>query len=305
MTGELLKIDANQRGGEFRADGTGVVVDFTLPPFGSARYLNAEGDLSDLPLGTRYRFYLHPDEKGAFTKASLVVDDFTFLRDEHLTCRVESVSPGEGKIALARQLDEMRDDKDHAVRPPDLGRGMFAIDDKTRVWKGDRRVPLADLSVGDELLVNFGGSTVTSRPRCADIWVGTETHKLVTERRRDAHTAAARERGLPGWIDSVDGKTFTVTFFAGSRKDFPKILGDDPWGKPVFATLADDELRPEGAGVKMNLKNHPPEGETAGTYGYSGVRWVIEANPLPEGYRPGRVVRVWKEEWKPKAAVKE
>ena len=77
ICGDLVKADAEAHKGVFRAERTGETVEFSVLPKGSVRYLNAESSLADLPLGTRCRFHLFQDEKGAFTKASLVADDYS------------------------------------------------------------------------------------------------------------------------------------------------------------------------------------------------------------------------------------
>ena len=163
---------------------------------------------------------------------------------------------------------------------------------------------LSDLAIGDELLVNLTGRTATSRGRCTDIWAGLETHKLATAQQRTNHQNFLQARGLPAWIDKVEGKTITITFFSAQRKDFTALLNGDPWGKSVSVFLADEELRTHGAATnKMSFKNHLPEGVTAGTYGCSGVRWVLEASPLPEAFQKGRIIRVLKEGWPIKDTV--
>jgi hypothetical protein len=67
-------------------------------------------------------------------------------------------------------------------RPPDIGQSILRVSPETRVWKGDQAVKLADLAVGDELLINLSGERTGSPSRCTDIWIGADTHKLVTER---------------------------------------------------------------------------------------------------------------------------
>jgi hypothetical protein len=138
-------------------------------------------------------------------------------------------------------------------------------------------------------------------------WIGADTHNLATDKQRKKHNAQLKQVGLPAWIDSIDGKKLTITFFAGIRSDFTALLGADPYGKDVFTTLADEDLRPAGrddaipgAPVEtMSFRGHLPEGLTAGAYGCSGVRWVIEPKVLPDGYKPGRIIRVLKEDWTP------
>ena len=296
--GELVKVDAIHRSGQFRADGPGELVNFTLPPFGSVMYLNAEADLRDLPLGGRYLFSLHQDEKGAFTKASLITDEFTHLVSYRLTYRLAAAKLNEGLLLVAKQIPPMKNELDAMVQPPDLGRSELTVDDKTRVWKGDQQIKLIDLAIGDELLVNLTGRTAISRGRCTDIWAGLETHKLATGQQRTNRHNFLQARGLPAWIDKVEGKTITITFFSAQRKDFFALLNGDPWGKSVSVVPADGELRTHDAVVtKLGFKNHLPEAATAGTYGCSGVRWVLEANLLSESYRKGQIIRVFKEVW--------
>ena len=62
--GELVKVDADKRVGQFLADRTAKLVDFSLIPQGTVQYLNVNSSLSDLPLGTRYRFHLYQDAQG-------------------------------------------------------------------------------------------------------------------------------------------------------------------------------------------------------------------------------------------------
>ena len=53
---------------------------------------------------------------------------------------------------------------------------------ETRVWKGDRRLTLGDVAVGDLLLFNTTGERPDQPATCTDVWVGVDTHKRITER---------------------------------------------------------------------------------------------------------------------------
>ncbi|MDB6175796.1 MAG: hypothetical protein JWL59_5107 [Chthoniobacteraceae bacterium] len=295
--GELLKIDASHRSGQFRADYTGELINFTLPPFGSVMYLNAEVNLQDAPLGMRYLFFLHPDAKGAFTVASVIMDAFTELAGSQLTYRIEEIKAEQGKLIAARQMAPVKDEKEQLVRPPDYGRLELAFDDTTRIQKNGSLEKPGALLIGDELLVNSTGRTSKDRGRCLEVWVGDDM-KQATETQRAKMTTFLREHGLPAWIESVEGKKLTIHFFSGDRKEFASVLDGDPNGKSVFVMLADDALSAEGANpVKMAYGGHLPEGNSGGTYGSSGVRWIIEPEVLPEGFSKGRVIRVFKEGW--------
>ncbi|MCW3053694.1 MAG: hypothetical protein JWN14_2864 [Chthonomonadales bacterium] len=191
--GELVKIDSKSRTGQFRTDRMGEVVNFTMPPLASVRYLNTESSLEDLPLGMRCLFFLYQDDKGAFTQAALIEDEFSYLASNTVTYRVEATHLETGRIDIVRHAAPVQTDYVLEPRVPlDFGKIELEVDDKTRVWKGDKQIKLTDIAVGDELLVNLTPRTPTSRGRCTDIWVGAETHRLATEQQRKKHTTLGR-----------------------------------------------------------------------------------------------------------------
>ena len=292
--GGLVKVDAARRTGQFRTDRTGELVDFTLPPFAAILLRNAEAELTDIPPGTRCLFSLHQDDKGAFTRASRITDEFTRSITYRNTYRLDAI--GQGKLFVAQQLPEMKDEREILFQPPDLGRLELEVDDNTRAWKGGHEVKLSDLTIGDKLLFNRTARTTTSQGCCTDIWAGLEAHQPATGQQRTAHQALLKKNGHPAWIDIVDGKQLTITFFAASRPEFAAMMKDDPKGKTIHAMLCDEKLQPIGSvPEKMLVLTRLPEGDTAGTYGCSGVRWLIEPKELPAGYRKGRVIRIFEE----------
>ena len=62
--GELVAADFIHRSGVFRINGSGQLVNFTMPHFGVAHTLNGAADLRDIPLGTGLLFFLHQDASG-------------------------------------------------------------------------------------------------------------------------------------------------------------------------------------------------------------------------------------------------
>ncbi len=189
--GEITKINEDNRSGQFRMDRTGDSVDFTLIEKASVRHLNTDAPLSDIAVGTRCRFHLYEDEKGAFTKASLVSDEFSYLASNFITWRVSTLKLNDGKIYAERQIPLVKDYNGDMQRPPDVGRTELRVTNETRVWKGDKAVKLSDLAVGDALLVNLSGELPDKPSRCTDIWIGEDTHKLVT----DQETAKNKPKG--------------------------------------------------------------------------------------------------------------
>ena len=293
--GELVAIDAAHRAGRFRSDRGGAQVDFTMPPYGTVLRCGAEGELSDLPLGTHCWFDLHQDASGAFTRAAVVLDDASRLVQDTVTYRVEEAA-AEGRLRVARQIPPIKDFQDQMITPPDLGRCELPVDERTRVWKNGKDSTLAELAPGDVLLADRGAVSASSPGTCTEIWAGADTIAATTERQRQQHRALVKAQGMPGLITAIDGRKLTVVFFAGVRSDFPPLIEGDPWGKPVFVAACDELLKPQEAFVRMGFANHVPESATAGTYGCSGIRWVVECD-RPDAYHVGQVLRVLKEGW--------
>ncbi len=299
VSGELLEADFIHRAGQFRTDRGGELVDFTLLPFASAVYLNAYADLRDVPPGTHMLFFLYQDEKGAFTRVAGLTDDYSILAGQGLTYRLDAVKLNEGKFLVTKQ--------NPLENRPDLGGEELLTDDKTRFWKGDRQVKAADLAVGDQLLCNRTGGAGQSPEHCTDVWVGVETHKLATEQQRKKHNAFLKERGLPAWIDRVDGGKLTVTLFSGDRTVQPanacsRTKGSTPrWAtehRRVEAAVANEELRTYNPPVdSMRSKVLEVQTVPADCHGCSGERWVVEPELLLEGYRKGRVIRLFIDGW--------
>jgi hypothetical protein len=298
VDGELVAADAAHRRGRFRSDDGGAQVDFTMTPSAAVLHLGAEGELGEVPLGTRLRFCLYQDGSGAFTRAALISDELSRFAASKLSWRIDKVEAAAGRLEVSRMTQEVVNYHGDKVRPPPLGHAQLSIDGQTALWKGDARIAITELTVGDEILFDHSGRTATSSGRCTGVWVGHDTIAQLIDRQRAKHVAATRARGMPAWIDSIEGKRLTLCFFAGVREDFRALLDGDPHGKQLSVQLLDDELHAHGAPVvKMWFRDHLPEGATAGTLGCSGQRWVIEPEQLPEGYRVGSIIRVAKLEW--------
>jgi len=302
VDGELLKVDATHRSGQFRRDRTGELVNFTMPPYGSIRYLNSAADLRDLPLKTRYHFYLYQDAMGSFTRAVVIMDEFSRLVGDRRTYRLEQALLGDNKIILASQQGLIKNEKDALYRPPDVGRGEFPVGDQsgdqTRVWKNNERIALGDLVVGDELLLNLTGCTASSSSVCSEIWIGAKTHELVTAQQRAKYHDSTIEHGLAGWIENIAGKELTVVFFVGPGDEFQSLFNDGPAGRKLRVSRANDDLVADGTATEtMNFKSSVLSGIHPGTYGCRGTRWMVESEKPPKSYRSGQVVRVFDPAW--------
>lgn len=130
--------------------------------------------------------------------------------------------------------------------------------------------------------------------------VGTKHGQDPDETQRQRFIDFTKARGLAGWIDHTSGKMLTVTFFSGAPHAFAANWGDDfAKASGVSVCVANDELRtwqPTSCaerGTIIETQEVPIAG-----HGCSGRRVVIQVNNMLEGFRQGRVVRVFLPEWK-------
>ena len=116
---------------------------------------------------------------------------------------------------------------------------------------------------------------------------------------REKFVEFTKARGVAGWIDITSGKRVTITFFSGTPELF-RSTWDASFtvGTEVRVCVANDELRtwqPTSCGEKgtvVEVEDVPIEG-----YGSSGRRVVVQVNNMLEGFRQGRVVRVFGGGW--------
>lgn len=289
--GNLVIVDFVLRCGQFRAE-TGELMDFTLLPYGSVNYLGSEADLRDVPLGTFLQFFLYRDHSGAFTRAAAIRDTFTTDVSRDVAYRLEAAKLSDGKLlttAHSRLKDQSSDQKKEPQVKP-----------QTRVWKGEQEGKLEDLQPGDELLFNITAKTKDSEGWCTDIWVGTETHRLAAEKQRKQFAEFTKRRGIAGWIDKTEGNLVTVTLFSGEAPGFKETwMKDFAVGKSGKLCVANDELRTwnppvDGEGFSITeVRDVPVTG-----YGSSGVQIVGKVSNMLEGFRRGRVARLFGAGWK-------
>ena len=291
ISGELVQADFIHRTGQFRTSENGELVDFSMPPYGAIRYLNAEADLRDVPLGTDCLFFLNQGPSGKFTRLALMQDRFSIDADDGISYRLDKVNLSEGKLLTTK----------HSVskKLADLGTQELLVSEQTLVWKGDKQVKLSDLAIGDELLFNLSGRSAKGPGRCTELWIGADTHKLASDRQRAKQFAFVKARGLPGWIDRVEGNMLTVTLFSGDSQTYPTtFMADLAVGREVHVVVANDELRTWNPPVDqersklLEIQKVPVDG-----YGSSGVRVVMTVAHLLEGFRKGHVVRIFAGGW--------
>ncbi len=172
--------------GRFLTEGSGAAVDFTLLDKAKVRYLGKDVKLEEIPAGTRCRFHVHQDEKGAFTRVSAVSDDFSHRAGNFVTLRIDAVHLDGRRIEVSWMLPEVKDYNGDMQRPQPIGRSVLRVTDDTRVLKLDARTELSALAVGDFVQVNTTAELPGKPATCTDVWIGDATIKLVSETKKPA-----------------------------------------------------------------------------------------------------------------------
>jgi hypothetical protein len=294
INGQLISADFIHRKGQFRMSKTGEVVEFFFPPYGSIHYLLAQADLRDVPLGTDFLFFLNDDGHGNFTRLATMQDQFSIDAGHGFSYRLDEARLSEGKLLATKQA--------LAKNQPDLGKAELHVTPETRVWSGDKQIKLEDLKPGDNLLYDLSGRTASSPGVCTDIWVGADTHKRVTEQQTAKYVERMKRLGLPGWIDKTEGNKLTVTLFCDDVPMFKKTFKDDlAIGNQLETCVANEELRTwnppvdKEHGSLQEIHNVPID-----CYGCSGLQLVVQVPYMLEGFRKGRVVRLFAPGWQVK-----
>jgi hypothetical protein len=108
------------------------------------------------------------------------------------------------------------------------------------------------------------------------------------------------KRGIAGWITKTEGKQVTVQLFSGDPSAFQEAYGELlAKGRSTRTCVANDELR---------TWNPPVDGENgsiqearklpADRFGFSGHEITVSVSNMLEGFRRGRIVRIFLQGWK-------
>lgn len=308
VSGELVALDHVNRSGMLRPDRDDtqrrgewdIARPFVMLPYGSFSYHGAPAELRDIPIGTHLHgeFYADdppPDPPGKkkaakdgpppkYTRAIRLEDDFSFSTRQGRAWRVDAIDPDAGTLTLTGV------DRDGKADPKPTA---FKVTPATRVWQGRGFGTLADIAAGQVVQVNLTVCTLKGPGRVTDVWLDAESRAAATARQREVHRLHQRERGLAGWVVAVDNKQGTVEVALFDGVDAKLFDGLVP-NEPVAAAVAEDSLRTwdqindikRGPVLAVDVrKDHNP--------GDSGVRVRFKPSNLLEGYRPGRVVRLF------------
>lgn len=108
------------------------------------------------------------------------------------------------------------------------------------------------------------------------------------------------KRGVAGWITKTEAKTVTVQLFSGDPAFYEAAYGELlAKGKETKLCVANDELRTWNPGVDgergaiLDVQKLPTD-----RFGSSGYQITVSVSNMLEGFRRGRVVRVFLQGWK-------
>lgn len=289
IAGHLVRADFVRRQGEFRTIGTGELRRFQLPPYGSGKYLNAEADLRHIPLGTYCVFFLHPDADGNFTRLATLRDQFTLDAEQQATYRIDEIDQKNGWLHLSKRSADASASSHHKAR----------VTEATQVWKGAQQISLSELAVGDELLLNLMHRDEQSLGIAIEIYLGHQAQTLATKGQQERFAEFLELRGVPGWVEKTSGQEVTVSLFSGDPPTFAERLGGKlkatAGAKLCVASLELRTYQPpvdkEYATI-MSVESVPTD-----NFGSSGYRVTFRVQHMLEGFRRGRIVRVFLSGW--------
>ena len=302
ISGELIGLDHINRTGTLRPDRNDsqrtddydIAMPFALLPYGKILLHGSYAELRDVPIGTHLHgvfFVSDPpakNQKPVFNRALQLEDDFSRFTRLKRFWRVDVVEIDKHRLTVTGVAED---------GAPDAKPTILQIGPATRVWKGTGFGTLKDLAAGMKILANLTVCTLKGPGRCTDLWLDEESREAARKKQFEIHKQWQREHGLGCWIDAVDNKAGTVTVTIFDAAD-PSLLKEFKVKDGVGASVAEESLRTYDQindtrrGPVTEIKPVPP------APGSSGVQSTFQPNPLLEGYRPKRYLRLFNGPWR-------
>lgn len=353
VSGELIRIDHLERRFQMRVDRNDsqdrgmwdLPLDAGMLPYGAIWYHGAPAALQDIPLGTHLQglFYLaDPNDKTPppetwyrrktpefdFRRCFRIEDDFSFHARQKQLWKIDSVDLEAMKLTASLQssgnngvVEKGSVGKSQNSTTPSLQSSkVFDLLGSTLVYQGNGFADLKALKAGQTVLFNLTWATLYGPGRITDIWIDDTARALATAQQLERNRIHVRERGLPGWVTSVNDEQqiVSVTFFGNvdpklfdevAIKDLnapPPKDGSPPPSEPVGSLavareslMTYDPVNDRKRGAILEVKKVPVEP------GSSGIQIKLKMDLMLEGYRPNRVVRFYPPTWKVIALPKE
>lgn len=311
FSGELIKVDHVNRKGILRVDRTDaqrrshwdLSVEFRLLPYGSLAYHNAPASIKEIPLGTHLHgwFYIKDADEQVgtvfhnrksleadFTKALRFEDDFSYYSSRNQIWRVDQLESEDDSITMTL-IDQK---KIKAIGKPT----RFNLTPSTRYWQNSGVAKRSDVAAGQLVQINLTWATLYGPGRITDIWLDEESRNAARQNQLGTHIQHQRDRGLAGWINRVDNekRVVTATLFGGVDASLLKDLTPKTSLTAVVAETSlrsYDQVNDRKSGPLLDIKKVDMEP------GSSGVQIQFQPSLLLEGFRPGRIVRVFPNGW--------
>ena len=331
ISGELIRVDHLERRFHLRVDRDDsqsaghldLSIDVAMLPYGSIWYHGAPAALQDIPLGTHlHGLYYHKalndktpplanvhmhgrqSKEADFNRCIRLEDDFSFLKRFSQSWKIDSVDLKSMK--LIAQL--------HRGEEPIGAPQTFDLQQSTSIWQGRSLVELDALKPGQRVLMNLTWVTLFGPGRLLEVWLDEESREVASAQQTRRHHDHIRERGLPGWIESVDdvAEVVTITFFDTFDPELfedLKLVHEPAIGWPLIKEPKDPRS-PKGtiAVARESLLTFDPVNDRHGGNilkteklpaqpGDSGVRIQVQCDIMLEGFRPRRMVRFFPAAW--------
>ena len=302
ISGELIGVDHIDRKGTIRVDRNDSQrtddydqpLPFTFLPYAKTMFHGSYAELRDVPIGTHLHglFFVNDapakNQKPVFNRVLQLEDDFSRFTRLKKFWRVDAVEIDKQRLTVTGVGEN-----DAADAKPTV----FQIVPATRVWKGSGAGTLKDLAPGMKILANLTVCTLKGPGRCTDLWLDDESRAQARQRQYEVHKLWQREHGLGCWIDTVDNQAGTVTVTLFDAAD-PSLIKEFKVKDGVGASVAEESLRTYD---QNNDTRRGPVTEikaVAALPGSSGVQVTFKPNPLLEGYRPKRYLRLFNGPWR-------
>ncbi len=311
FAGELVQIDHLERQFILRVDRTDkqnrshfdLPISATMLPYGSVHYHGSPAALRDIPLGTHLHGWYYEKAPGDktpaisgwhnrrsievnFTRCFRLEDDFTYYTKRQQLWRVDEVDLAGKKLVVTLET------KGQAEGKP----VTFDLQTSTRVRMGSGFAKLEDIKKDQRVLFNITWATLYGAGRVLDIWLDEASRQLSASQQLARHHQHVKQRGLPGWVDTVDNQTRDVTITIFGNVD-PALIDDVKVKQSAAIAVARpslmtfDPVNDRKSGPVMEKK------AVAAKPGSSGVQIQVRPALLLEGYRPRKIVRVYPAGW--------
>ncbi len=274
--GELIAIDPKTRTGTFRNEGNDEVMAFRIMPYAELLHHAAFGDVQDYRPGERAIFRLHEDADGKWTWLTYIQDEMNFLNGHKEYYWVDAIDEKTGKITFT----QANGDKSF-VREKNL---TLETDKNTRYWKAGKPVTFADIKVGDKLRTKTHGIGKGKVRVCWEIFLDDESLLKFQEEQKAVHAKRLAELGMPGYVDSVDGKDVKLTLFQESGVAAKGLKA----GSKIKLVAAGEDRAARGDAVPGVVKEIKPAGNLQ--------KLTVTLESVPPGIAPPNVARVMRAE---------